>query len=212
MASCIGSLGAIRLSLVLLMTCTLPLLTDAAAAAALPPSQLLSALQKGGLVIVMRHASSPREVPDRTNANPDNTTPERQLDEAGRASATAMGNALRALHIPIGSVLSSPTYRARETIRLAGLPAPTLHDQLGEGGQDMQAAAAPRVAWLKNQVAQFPKGSNTLMVTHFPNITAAFGELATGLGDGEALVFGPGSGGAVLLGRVKIEDWPTLGR
>lgn len=206
------SLGGIRLSLALLMAGALPLLANAAAPAALPPNQLLSALQKGGLVIVMRHASSPREVPDRAHANPDNTTPERQLDEVGRASATAMGNALRALKIPVGSVLSSPTYRARETIRLAGLPAPTVRDELGEGGQDMQAAVAARVAWLKNQVAQFPKGSNTLMVTHFPNITAAFSELATGLGDGEALVFGPGAGGAVLLGRVKIEEWPTLGR
>ena len=206
------SRGGIRLSLALLLTCAVPLLADAAAPAALPRGELLSALQKGGLVIVMRHASSPREVPDRASANPDNTKPERQLDQVGRASAIAMGNALRTLRIPVGSVLSSPTYRARETIRLAGLPAPTLREELGEGGQDMQAAAAPRVAWLKQQVAQFPKGNNTLLVTHVPNITAAFGELASGLAEGEALVFGPGAGGAVLLGHVRIEDWPTLGR
>jgi hypothetical protein len=34
---------------------------------------LAKALQKGGYVLVMRHASSPREVPDKQTANTDNT-------------------------------------------------------------------------------------------------------------------------------------------
>src|SRR5499427_3466980 len=80
---------------------------------------LVKALQKGGYVLVMRHASSPREVPDKQAANPDNSKPERQLDEVGRGTAIAMGKALRDLKIPIGNVLSSPTYRALETVRLA---------------------------------------------------------------------------------------------
>ena len=58
---------------------------------------LVKALQKGGYVLVMRHASSPREVPDKQTANADNNKPERQLDEAGRKSAVAMGKALRDL-------------------------------------------------------------------------------------------------------------------
>ncbi|MBN1238272.1 MAG: hypothetical protein JXB36_07205 [Gammaproteobacteria bacterium] len=28
--------------------------------------------------------------------------------------------------------------------------------------------------------------------------------------DGEALIFGPGSGGAELVGRMPIEEWPKL--
>src|ERR1051325_9127965 len=76
---------------------------------------LVKALQQGGYVIVMRHASSPREVPDKQTANPDNVKPERQLDQEGRATATAMGKALRDLKIPIGTVFTSPTYRALET-------------------------------------------------------------------------------------------------
>src|SRR5687768_12329659 len=71
---------------------------------------MLSALQQGGYVIVMRHASSPRQVPDKQTANADNVKLERQLDEAGRAAAVAMGNALRDLKIPVGAVMSSPTY------------------------------------------------------------------------------------------------------
>jgi hypothetical protein len=48
-------------------------------------------------------------------------------------------------------------------------------------------------------------------VTHFPNLTAAFPQMAAGVADGESLVFGPdGKGGATLVARVKIEDWPKL--
>ena len=61
-----------------------------------PP--LVKSLQTGGHVIVMRHASSPSEVPP--VPNPDNVPPERQLDEKGRATATAMGEALQRLKIP----------------------------------------------------------------------------------------------------------------
>ena len=50
-------------------------------------------------------------------ANGDNAKLERQLDETGRTGATAMGETIRALRIPIGVVLTSPTYRAMETVR-----------------------------------------------------------------------------------------------
>ena len=39
--------------------------------------RLADALQEGGYVIVMRHASAPRDPPDETTANPDNTNRER---------------------------------------------------------------------------------------------------------------------------------------
>jgi hypothetical protein len=93
---------------------------------------LLAELRTGGYVILMRHASSPLAPPDVTMANVDNKQLERQLDEAGRASARNMGEALRHLKIPIGEVLSSPTYRALETIKLAQLGPVTTFPQLGD--------------------------------------------------------------------------------
>ena len=172
---------------------------------------LLDALRQGGYVLVMRHATSPRQVPDKQTANADNVNLERQLDEAGRASAVAMGNALRDLKIPIGSVLTSPTYRALETVRLAKLPSPSPVPELSDGGASMQPVAAAPGAWLQKKVTEFPKGSNTILVTHMPNLTAAFPALATNVADGEALVFGPdGRGGATLVARIKIDDWPRM--
>jgi phosphohistidine phosphatase SixA len=172
---------------------------------------LVKTLQRGGYIIVMRHASSPREVPDKQTANPDNVKPERQLDAEGRASATAMGKALRELKIPIGDVLSSPTYRALETVRYAQFGNPQPYEELGDNGRSMQGGTAAQAAWLQKKVSQFPMGTNTIIVTHLPNLTGAFPQLASGLADGEALIFGSdGKGGVTLVARVRIEEWPRM--
>jgi hypothetical protein len=54
-------------------------------------------------------------------------------------------------------------------------------------------------------------GTNTIIVTHFPNVNEAFAKDAAGLADGEALVFRPdGHGGAPIIARIKIEEWSQL--
>ena len=170
---------------------------------------LVQALQKGGYVIVMRHASSPREVPDKSKANPDNTKPERQLDAEGRASATAFGKALRDLKIPIGEVLSSPTYRALETAKYAQFPKPQEAPELGDNGQSMAGGTAAQAAWLQKRVTQIPKGTNTLLITHQPNLVGAFPQIAQGVQDGEALIFGLNT---TLVARVKIDEWSKFAK
>jgi phosphohistidine phosphatase SixA len=186
-------------------------LATAAPAQLLEGEALIQSLRQGGYVILMRHASSPREVPTKAAANPDNLKPERQLDETGRTTAAAMGKALRDLKIPVGEVLSSPTYRALETVRIAQLGNAKTYDELGDNGRSMQGGTEAQAVWLRNHVMQFPKGTNTIIVTHFPNINGAFPDLGSGLVDGEALIFGSdGKGGKKLVARVKIEDWPKM--
>jgi len=176
----------------------------------LSKNELLSALGKGGNVLVFRHASSPREVPDAKTANADNTNRERQLDEAGRTAATMMGKAMRDLKIPIGDVFSSPTYRALETVRLALWPNVTPTPELGDGGQSMQGISDAQGSWLQKKVTEMPRSANTILVTHMPNLTRAFPQVS-GVADGEVLIFHPdGKGNAPLIGRIKIEEWPHL--
>src|SRR5262249_48596967 len=157
------------------------------------PSELVPLLQKGGYVVLMRHASSPMAVPDKAHANPDNTKPERQLDQTGRDTSKAMGDAFKTLHIPVGDVLSSPTYRAQETIRYAGFPKPELRQELSDNGRSMSPDIVNGwVTWLKMEVSTKPRpGTNTVLVTHLPNVQAAFPDEAKGLGDGEAVIFRP---------------------
>ena len=187
------------------------LLAGTAPAQTLSGEALVNALRRGGYVIVMRHTSSPRDVPDKQTANADNVKPERQLDEVGRTTATAMGRALRDLKIPVGEVLTSPTYRALETARYAQWSNPRTYAELGDNGQSMQGGTEAQAAWLRTRVTQFPSVSNTILVTHLPNIAGAFPQSASGVDDGESLVFGPdGKGGATLVARIKIEAWPGL--
>jgi hypothetical protein len=104
-----------------------------------------------------------------------------------------------------------PSYRALETVRLAQLPNPRTQAELGDGGQSMQVVAESQLAWLRKRVTQLPMGTNTVLVTHLPNMAGAFPQWVSGLSDGETLVLGSdGRGGATLVARIKIEHWPNL--
>jgi phosphohistidine phosphatase SixA len=183
-------------------------LASAAYAQAPSGEALVEALRGGGYVLVMRHAQSPRQTPDEDAAAPGNDNLERQLDQTGRASAAAMGDALRMFDIPIGEVLSSPTFRALETVRHAQLGQAQSVNELGDRGEE------DRAAWLRDRAAAaLQAGTNTIMVTHAPNVAGAFGEQASGMADGETLIVRPdGAGGIDVVARVKIEDWPGLAR
>lgn len=198
--------------LVLLITTALAG-TAGVRASDLKDSALLSALRHGGCVILMRHASSPKRRPSAAAAAPGNSDLERQLDDDGLTAARAMGTALKRLGIPIAEVLSSPTFRARETISAAGLPSPRIAEQLGDAGHSMsRPAVAGWSSWLRHTVARPPSmGSNTLIVTQMPNISAAYGRIASALKEGGALIFRPdGHGNAQLLATMQISDWPQL--
>ena len=186
--------------------------TGAAQAEPLSGQALAAALRQGGYVLVMRHASSPQSPPSAAEAGPDNPNRERQLDEAGRKAAGAMGAAIKALRIPVGEVWSSPAYRALQTARLLGAPDPKTAVELGDNGRSMQAVGADQPAWLKARAAEPPRpGTDTLIVTHYPNLLAAFGQGVADITDGEALIFHPTEKGRLdLVGRIPIEAWPAL--
>jgi phosphohistidine phosphatase SixA len=174
---------------------------------------LVTALRAGGYVILMRHASSPPRPPDTAHTDAENVQHERQLDELGRSSARAMGEALHRLHIPIGAALSSPAYRALETVRLAKLGQPVTFTELGDGGQDSGAGQdSARTRWLRARAATVPAPhENTVIVTHYPNILEAYAERAEGLAEGEALILHPdGRGGTDVIARVKVDEWGSL--
>ena len=175
------------------------------------PDQLAAQLRQGGYVLVMRHASSPSALPTKETARPGNTTLERQLDDAGRRDAAAMGDALRALKIPIGSVLTSPAFRARETATTARLDAAKTASELSDNGQSMQGVTEAQATWLRMKAAERPGAGNTILVTHQPNLARAFPDWGASLRQGETAVLRPdGKGGFSLAGRIPIEDWTKL--
>ena len=150
------------------------LAAGSASAQELQGKALVTALQHGGYVILMRHANSPRDLPTAQTADPENINHERQLDEEGRTTAVAFGKALRDLRIPIGKVFSSPTYRALEMVRYSKLPNAQATPEIGDNGTSMQLTKESQAAWLQKQAADFPSGTNTIIITHQPNISGAF--------------------------------------
>ena len=184
----------------------------AARAEQLSGASLVAALRQGGYVLVMRHTSSPPARPAKEAADPENTNRERQLDQVGRDTARAMGAAFKTLGIPVGAVLSSPTYRALETVRLAALGHAEAFAEIGDGGQSMAKVSGSPTEWLRAKAGEPPQsGTDTIIVTHMPNIAAAFGDAANGIADGEAMVFRPDrKGAAEFVARIKVEEWPAL--
>src|SRR5438067_13704915 len=86
-----------------------------------PPAELVPELRKGGYVLFVRH---PQTNPDQADTDPlnlDNVKAQRQLSDEGRQQARALGEAFRALKIPVGKVVASKFYRAREAAELLGV-------------------------------------------------------------------------------------------
>jgi phosphohistidine phosphatase SixA len=177
-------------------------------------SDLAGRLRQGGYVLVMRHADAPAARPDKASADSGNAALERQLSASGRAAAEKMGEAIAALHIPVGDVFTSPTFRARQTVTLLALNGAKTEALLDEGEQGMAGDAdANRAAWLKKAAATAPRaGRNTVIVTHAPNLHAAFGATADGIAAGETMVFRPdGKGASTFIARVKPDEWSAIG-
>jgi broad specificity phosphatase PhoE len=177
-----------------------------------PPSSVdpLQILRPGGYVIVFRHGAT---YPDQADTDPlhdDNVAKQRQLNDKGRADAKEVGEAFKEAGVPIGKLYSSRFYRAVETARLIGGREPQATLDLTEGGLVVSPNENNRRAQaFRSMVATVPDGgTNTLIVTHKPNILDVFGKDWFEVKEGEASIFKPdGSGKYTLIARVQIGQW-----
>jgi broad specificity phosphatase PhoE len=182
------------------------------------PQSVAAALKDGGHVIVFRHGATNRDQADTDPLNvddPNNVSKQRQLSERGRQVARDIAGAFKTLQIPVGDVYTSKFFRAVETGKLISGKDPKTTADISEGGQvvtpienDRRAEAMRRLA------ATMPaKGTNTLIVTHKPNIMDAFGKDWFDVREGEASIFKPdGNGKFVLVGRVQAAQWAELAK
>lgn len=177
----------------------LPLL--AMPAAAQDPS-LIEQLERGGLVLVCRHAITDRSHQDRSPVDLDDRTTQRNLSAAGEEQARAIGRELRRLHIPIGEVLTSPYFRTLESAELT-FGAATVHDALAFNGSDDQfrtLLGTPPAA-----------GTNRALMSHFGRIVRVLPERELGgLEEGDCAVVRPDGRDFTLMGRIRAREWATL--
>jgi phosphohistidine phosphatase SixA len=171
---------------------------------------ILQMLRPGGYVIVFRHGAT---YPDQADTDPlhdDNIAKQRQLNDKGHADAKEVGEVFTAAGVPIGKSYSSRFYRAVETARLIGGREPQATLDVTEGGLVVSPNENNRRAQaFRAIVAAVPDpGTNTLVVTHKPNILDVFGKEWFEVREGEASIFKPdGNGTYTLIARVQVGQW-----
>jgi hypothetical protein len=179
--------------------------------------EIVSALQQGGYVLVMRHGSSSLDAArggrgggggfggggggrgGRGGAPAPEPTEEALEPEAVQL-LTGMRHAIWAFEIPIGAIYSSPARRTREHAEELPFAEIMLVDELG-----LEAAGS---GWLGDRLTEAPMaGTNTLIVTHSTNIANDLG--MSEVAEGETLIVRPGNE-PVVVGRLGLREWSVL--
>lgn len=165
---------------------------------------LLAELRQGGLLIYFRHG----ETPNHRDPEPGDTADcaaQRNLSAEGRAQARAIGEAFKALEIPLGIVRASPKCRCLDTARLA-FGRVESDAWLRLTGDDNDPEEKKRLDLLKRMARIKPlSGTNTVLVGH------GSGPPALGAGhhaaEGEAAIVRPTGDGFVFLATVRSDEW-----
>jgi broad specificity phosphatase PhoE len=186
--------------------------TLSAQAGAAPTAKpaLTRALQAGGIVLVLRHAATDFSMADEDPVDLTDCGTQRILDARGRADARAIARGVRRLGLRIGTVLSSPFCRTKETARLA-------FGRFRVSAALLNTITAAHDARWRRQIRAARRllgtrpapGTITVLVTH----GVVVGDM-TGLTleEGEALAFRPlGASRYRLIGRILPGEWRTLG-
>jgi phosphohistidine phosphatase SixA len=166
--------------------------------------ELMAALRSGGYTILLRHARTDHSFQEKITEIPVDRGAQRNLSPEGVRDAKLIGVVFRKYHIPIGEIIASPMFRARETAEMAA-GAPT---------SSMALRIFPSTPEQAALVAQAPRaGTNRLLVTHHFVIEQHVPGITPGaIGESEAVVVRPADDGkVVLIGRILLEDWERLG-
>lgn len=171
----------------------------------LSDEQLISALQKGGHILYLRHAKTERSKPDQHPVDFATCATQRNLSVEGRAQAKNIGATFRSLNINFASVISRPYCRCIDTATL-------IADEVGKVDPDLAFAIAqgPEVReagrlHLRNLLGQPVEAGNRLIVGHTSNLHEATGIWPEE--EGEAWVFQPlGGDNFKVLGKLHANE------
>jgi hypothetical protein len=161
---------------------------------------LATALQEGGVVLVMRHTKT-ETATDEVEVLGD-CGKQRNLSAEGREQAQQIGRDVKALGVRVAEVRASPLCRAKETADLAFGDSTVDRVLVSPGVTGTIEDDDRRIARLKRMTSA-PPGEVTVLVTHTGNIGGAFDQSVE---EGDALVFRDGH----LLGVVRPSDWPRF--
>jgi broad specificity phosphatase PhoE len=180
--------------------------------AATEETNIVQALRAGGFVIAVRHGATFTDQADTDPLNFDNIAAQRNLNDKGKALAKAFGDAIWRAGVPVGKVYTSKYNRAYETAVIAGFKDIERTADITEGGLVVSPNENNRrIDAFRKLLSTAPTpGTNTILITHKPNIVDALGKDWFEVKEGEASVFRPENGSYKLITRVQMEDWPRI--
>lgn len=169
---------------------------------------LVAALRAGGCVVYLRHAITDRSQIDTGDLS--RREGQRNLSAAGRAQAQALGQAIARLGIPIGTVLTSPVFRARDTAELAFGAARTRIDEVltADDYTPDSRLLAQRIAETRRRLTLPPATGNDILVGHIIPLGMVLGRSLgqAEFAEGTLAVFRPGGTAPDLMGFLHAEQ------
>lgn len=178
------------------------------AAAEIDDATLVEKLRQGGYVILVRHAIASNTQRDTDFKNLSNCETQRNLTQAGRQQAAAIGKAFKALRIPTGKIYSSLFCRCIDTAELAfGKPEPLL--DISSFMRESDEEKDRRVNVIKHMLGTPPADkTNTILVTHSYMLFSASN---VRLMEGQAAVFLPlGKNQFQLVDHISDNRWQQM--
>lgn len=169
----------------------------------LPANELLQGLRGGGYILYFRHTATDFSQSDEAMTSVEDCASQRNLTDAGRAQARAIGEAIRALAIPVGAVMASPYCRTVETGML----------MFGRVEKSNDVRGGPRTAESRERYAGLrkllstspPAGTNLAITSHGNPFYAVAGP--PNLAEGEAAVVRPLGDDFEIVARIRPGRW-----
>jgi phosphohistidine phosphatase SixA len=160
---------------------------------------LWSQLEKGGQIVLMRHAVTTPGVGDPPGFRLDDCSTQRNLTDDGRQDAKRVGDAFRLRGIAVERVLTSPWCRCIETANLAFGKAEV---STALGNLFTHPENRDRQVREMRELVDVPSAGNRVWVSHGATIAALTG---VSLATAEMLIVTPQQrGGFVVLGRLSV--------
>jgi hypothetical protein len=179
------------------------------------PKQLVAGLRQGGLILWMRHGERDSRSGDVSDAQAveHNCAEQSALTEVGVAQARAVGEGIRSLKLPIGTVYAARLCRTQITAESLGLGPVILDSRLDEATTwtDRGGDAAYESAIIGLISAAPPVGQNIVEVTSQLTTKDPQPSVLAVTGAAETVVFRPKLGGsAEVVARIGRDAWPAL--
>ena len=172
----------------------------AAADAELSEEALWNKLRSGGVMVLMRHAATVPGIGDPPDFSLGQCATQRNLSEAGRRQARAIGAAFSQHGVNPGAVWSSRWCRCLDTAKLAFGRA-QVEPALDSMFNDEAAAANAKLRALRTRLAARRETAPLVLVTHDVNIRALTG---ASLAQGEMVLTILRDGKLEPIGRLGV--------